>query len=52
MAPPKDNVNSNRIGRWIAVDAGRERETIAQQLAGPLTQGIDGDVLWEDKLSS
>jgi len=57
MASPEDDVDGNLVGRWIVVDAGRERETIAQelwQLVEPLTKGIDGDVarLWEDKLYS
>ena len=57
MASPEDDVDGNPVGRWIVVDAGRERETIAQelwQLVEPLTEGIDGDVarLWEDKLYS
>ena len=57
MPSPKDDVGSNRVGRWVVIDAGREPETIAQelwQLVEPLTKGIDGDVarLWEDNLSS
>lgn len=57
MTSPKDDVDGNPGGRWIVVDAGREREIIAQelwQLVEPLTKGVDGDVarLWEDKLSS
>ena len=57
MASPEDDVDGNSVGRWIVVDAGRERKTIAQelwQLVEPLTKGIDGDVarLWEDKLCS
>jgi len=57
MASPKDDVDGNPVRRWIVVDAGRECETIAQelwQLVEPLTKGIDGDVarLWEDKLYS
>ena len=56
-ASPEDDVDGNLVGRWIVVDAGRERKTIAQelwQLVEPLTKGIDGDVarLWEDKLYS
>lgn len=56
MTSSQDDVNSNRDNRWIVVDAGREREKIAQelwQLVEPLTKGLDGDIarLWEDKLS-
>jgi len=43
--------------KWVVVDAGRDREVVAEdlwKLVEPLLKGIDSEMsrLWEDKLRS
>lgn len=57
MSASGNDINDDGTKKWVVVDAGRERETVADELwhlVEPLTKGIDGDIgkLWEDKLIS
>jgi len=45
------------VKKWVVVDAGRDREVVAEdlwRLVEPLIKGVDGEIsrLWEDKLRS